>query len=452
MEKQIMKHAANGIKTDGKQASDVSEWMYAMPGILLCCSVLVMLVLDCISADMADKQYEVFPLLCRSVMAVSYIMLLVQALRRRPGLFRRPDLTGILFAAFVLCMIISTCINGWTREAILSVPYRFVGVLDLAVFIAVYMLCSRRVSSAGLRNAVLICFMLTADLVCAAFLYDWFVKDIPAIGSENAVSAVFFHDNHYGYFLVIAVMISAGYFIYGKTASMLIGLVSFAANMLALAVNRTSGCFIAAGFTLVIMIIYTVIRNRKNAGRALFLAVVLLAGAVFLVAASKALRDDLILLADEFIAILRGGDTTYAGHGRWQLWKITADYISDEPLFGYGCEGLADTLYDYTGIANPHCEPLTYAASFGIPAALIYTAGCLSAVIAGLKKHRTAETDADNTEYSRVIAAFASLGYFVSSLFGVAIFYTAPFLYILMGLASSRDSADVVQADAETGS
>ena len=76
---------------------------------------------------------------------------------------------------------------------------------------------------------------------------------------------------------------------------------------------------------------------------------------------------------------------------------------------------------------------------FRIPAAVLYTAGCLSAIISGLRRRSSVDSQ-DKQEHSRVIAAFAALGYLISSLFGVAMFYTVPYLFIFMGLAASFDS------------
>ena len=432
-----MNHGSKEISSENEPASKSSGWLYSLPGILLCLAAIAMLVMDVASAGMVEKQYVIYPVICRTVMVISTVLMLSQAIWNGSDCFHKPDLTMGLFAGFALCMIISTCINGFSEEALFGMPYRYVGVIDLIVFMAAYMGCSRRVTSEKLRHTFLIFFVLTADLICGVFLYDWFISDIPSISSENAVSAIFFHDNHYGYFLVMAVMISAGYFMYGSIAAAAAGLLSLGLNLLALAVNRTAGCFIAVVAAMVIIIIYTVLFQKKYSGRAAFLAAAFIAGAVFLVAASEALHDDLILLVREVIEILHGGDAIYAGHGRWRLWEITADYISDEPLFGYGCEGISDILYDYTEITSPHNEPLTYAAFFGIPAAVLYTAGSITAVIFGLSRRKTAGEQDGEGDHSTEIAAFAALGYLISSLFGVAMFYTVPYLFILMGLAAS---------------
>ena len=176
------------------------------------------------------------------------------------------------------------------------------------------------------------------------------------------------------------------------------------------------------------MIVYTLITLRECTRRAVILSTAYMLGVIFLITVSKSLRIEVIYIFKEAMTVLRGGDTTYIGHGRWTLWEITLGYIADAPFFGYGCEGLSETLYDYVEIANPHNEPLTYAASFGIPAAVLYVLGCISAILKGFR--------GDKAGNSCMIAAFAAMGYLLSSLFGVAVFYTAPYFFILMGLAA----------------
>ena len=412
----------------GSEPGSTRAWLYVLPGILLCFAALVMVIADVVYSGMTEYMYILYPAICRAVMVVSTAVMVFQAARSRRDFMQRPDLMDGFFAGFILLMLISTCINGFTREALFSVPYRYVGVADIIVYIVVYMGCSRRVDSEQMRNVFLICFMLISDIICGVFIWDWFIKDIPAIGIENPASAIFFHDNHYAYFLVMAIMISIGYFIYGTEPEMAAGLVSMLLNLFCLGVNRTAGCFIAVGGAATAIIIYTIIRHRDCARRAWILAAFYLAGAVFLITANGALRDDLMLIVRETGTILRGGDTTYAGHGRWRLWKITASYIADAPFFGYGCEGISETLYDYVQISSPHNEPLTYAAFFGIPAAVLYTAGCITAIVKGVR--------AGLADKGRIIAAFAAMGYLLSSVFGVAMFYTTPYFFVLMGLAA----------------
>ena len=218
-----------------------------------------MVIADVVYSGMTEYMYILYPAIFRAVMVVSTAVMVFQAARSRRDFMQRPDLMDGFFAGFILLMLNSTCINGFTREALFSVPYRYVGVVDIIVYIVVYMGCSRRVDSEQMRNVFLIFFMLISDIICGVFIWDWFIKDIPAIGIENPASAIFFHDNHYAYFLVMAIMISIGYFIYGTVPEMTAGLVSMLLNLFCLGVNRTAGCFIAVGGAATAIIIVIVV-------------------------------------------------------------------------------------------------------------------------------------------------------------------------------------------------
>ena len=155
---------------------------------------------------------------------------------------------------------------------------------------------------------------------------------------------------------------------------------------------------------------------------------VLVIGSASALAFLRPLREDVIQTAAEFIQIISGDNNINAGNGRWGIWQYVAEYIADYPVWGYGCEGIAEIMKSYTLTTSPHNEPLTYAAFFGIPAALFYCAAVITAIIKGVRSGR---------QESR-IAAYALLGYFVSSIFGLAFFYTTPFEFIFIGMASER--------------
>ncbi len=97
--------------------------------------------------------------------------------------------------------------------------------------------------------------------------------------------------------------------------------------------------------------------------------------------------------------------------------------MGESPLLGFGVEGLLNTHH----VGTPHNELLQYAEFFGIPAALIYLSAVIAVIVTILKRSR---------EFSSMtfVCFCVMVGYFVSSLFGVAIYYTTPFMYIFLGL------------------
>ena len=176
------------------------------------------------------------------------------------------------------------------------------------------------------------------------------------------------------------------------------------------------------------MVIISVAGKGDTKQRALIMTAVFVLASVSALALIKPLRADIIQTAAEFMQIISGDNNIYAGNGRWGIWQYVAEYIADYPVWGYGCEGIAEIMKSYTLTTSPHNEPLTYAAFFGIPAALFYCAAVITTIIKGIRSGR---------QESR-IAAYALLGYFVSSIFGLAFFYTTPFEFIFIGMASER--------------
>jgi O-antigen ligase len=118
-----------------------------------------------------------------------------------------------------------------------------------------------------------------------------------------------------------------------------------------------------------------------------------------------------------------------AGTGRGSLWRLTIESIARRPVFGWGTEGIADYLKanSLDGNNRPHNEYLQYAAFYGIPAALVYITALCSIYRKAFKQ--LAELPAIN-----ICALLAGAGYLFSACFGNTMFYTAPFLFIMLGL------------------
>lgn len=136
-------------------------------------------------------------------------------------------------------------------------------------------------------------------------------------------------------------------------------------------------------------------------------------------------------------------EADYAGSKRWKLWKGTVTHLKEQPLVGFGVEGLLNTY----GVGTPHNEFLQYAEFFGIPVAICYIAACATVLVRVMKNHKVMST-------TTMICFFMTIGYLISSFFGVAIYYTTPFLYIFLGLTYAEyvhGNPNVVAVDSNLG-
>ena len=413
-----------------EEIKDRTGIIAVIPAMLLCAVPLMILVLDIFLPSMSVLQYKIYPVAIRMVSLISIICMAACLSMNIDRDRLRIDLKDICFMLFAVCMVISTCINGLSHEAFFSVPYRYVGVFDLFIYIFIYMYCSGCIDSERLKTAFFVFLMAVSDLIAAAFFSDYFIVKIPAFNDKLEPSAIFFHGNHYGYFLVTVIAVSAGCYCFSKGKTAVLGGLSLIIGLAALALNRSMGCILAAAMTLAIVFLISIIRGDTQRKRALWMTACIAVVSLLLLFISSQLREDIAQTVLEFRQIISGDNNIYAGNGRWGIWQYVAGYIADYPWWGYGCEGIAEIMKDYTLTTNPHNEPLTYAVFFGIPAAAFYCAGVLAAVIKGLKAKENGSTC--------MISSFGALAYFLSSLFGVAMFYTAPYLFLLMGMSSGK--------------
>ena len=208
------------------------------------------------------------------------------------------------------------------------------------------------------------------------------------------------------------------------------GAVSAAFNLVLLTVNHSLGCILALIIVIAVTGIIIVVKERRSGKRFMVFA----AAALFLFAAamiiSPALRKEFTGFASDFAAIISNTADNSAGHRRMGIWRLTVDYINKKPFFGYGCEGISMKMYSETAISNPHNEILTYAVYYGIPAAICYVLGVLCSIAHSLSQN--------SSDITARIACMAASGYFLSSLTGVAMFYTIPFFFIFLGLANKK--------------
>ena len=354
----------------------------------------------------------------------------------KPGLSltdMRHRLVWLFFGGFLLCILISTAVNGFDEKALHGVPFRNTGVLHLAAYVLVYMGAAAGIRRRELRNLIPNMYLAAADLLAAAVFADRFIAEIPAFHDKKDLSAVFFNGNHYGYFIVMAVLLAAGLFIYGSRRQSVFGAVSLVLNFIVLLMNRSSGCMLAVMTVLAVFAVYVLIRGGGDERRKMLIlagsAVMVLLAGLFMV---QPLRAEAASFFSDITSILSGDADSSAGHNRLLLWETVAAYIKERPLTGYGCEGISDLLMAETGRANAHNELLTYAAFYGIPAAVLYTLGVITVIIEGFIEGFRGHDDAAGRS-----ACLAAAAYFISSLFGVTMFYTLPFFFIFMGLSLS---------------
>ena len=342
----------------------------------------------------------------------------------------------VLFAALSVWLYTSQSVNGFTDYAYDGEPYRKESLMTFVLYLMGYFFLGTVLKSARLRKAAVLVFLAANFAVGVLTLVDHYAVSLSFIGDSNTdgLSAVFHQFNHYGYYLVFGILLSAMLFV---TAGEKLWLrvccaIIYLVDTYILILNNTFGCFLAVAAALLFGAIVLVV-TRKNRSEKLRMLAVLLAFVavtlgmrVFGISNSKDITN---LVKDVGEIASDSEQAASAGTGRWALWKHTVEYISEKPVFGWGVDGTtvrlgneADTIND-----RPHNEYLQWAAFFGIPAALLYLAA-LCVIMFGMFP-RIGKADIIS------LACFiASAGYIASAFFGNTMYYTAPFFFIFLGM------------------
>ena len=415
-----------------EDAIPLTDYASYIPGILMIGMIALVLVLDLFTELMADSQYydfhNAFRVFDYISIAVGLMFLAYKGVKK--------DLTfcvrDAFFAGFIVCIIISTCINGLNHDAAFGMPIRYIGIFNMFAFFIIYMKVSGYIERIEFRYRILDGYMIVADAVALSALYEQYVGDIAAYQEKGGVCAVFANSNHYGYFICMAIAIGIGYFIYENGWRVYAGTATALLNLLILVLNNTLGAELAVGITVVMCAAVILFQDRDNktrVRRVLIMAGFFLVGIIAVLLVSSETRQSVATLLTDMGNILTGNTTGHEGTGRIALWKTTLSYISKRPYFGYGCEGITNALLEDVGWGDAHCEVLTYAAYYGIPGALLYFGGITAAAVSYFKNRAKLPT------YCHV-AFMAASAYFLSSLGGVLMFYTAQFFFMFMGMAA----------------
>ena len=349
---------------------------------------------------------------------------------RKPKVF----LPLAVFGALALWIYISQTVNGFTEIAYVGDNYRSESLFTFILYLIGYFFLGVVLQSDRLRKALCIVFLGTNLIIGILVLIGYFTSPLEVFSDSEGVAAIFHQFNHYGYYLVLAILVSAALFIAAGEQVWLRVLcaVVFVTDNVILILNNTFGCYLAVIAALVFGTAVVIIgrRNRGEIIRALIVCGAFVVITVSMHLFNHSAAKDVTKLVDDIGNIAADDEKAKnAGTGRWLLWTLTVDHIKERPVFGWGVDGIEEQLRAGTNGMNdrPHNEYLQWSVFFGIPAGLLYFAG-LCFVMFGMFP-RIRKTD------SVSLACFiASAGYIASSFVGNTMYYTAPFFFIILGM------------------
>ncbi len=268
--------------------------------------------------------------------------------------------------------------------------------------------------------------------------------------SYDYFSNVFHNANHYGYYLMIALMLSAFMFAEGKGFIRIIYLLLFLFFLQVLIRNNTFGCYLAVLVSFLCYVIYSFLK-KNNRGNALILFSVFIISSIMIsqldikIGERVNLGDTSGLLFNNFISLKKDAEDIFSkdeksfneiGTGRGLLWKHALNYTLENPIFGGGMESLNTYYIDHEVYYNdrPHNIILQISAFAGIPTAIMYLFLIFYLALYNYK----------NMKINLVNKAiyFTAMAYFISSIFGNSMYYTSPYFMVLLGFLMSNISVN----------
>lgn len=414
--------------------------------LVFICMPVCKLVYDITLVDIFPvpwSKYNLYVLAIGLIFLILYVIKIVRMKKYRSvGEFFSRNRAFALFGVFIILMIISTAVNGFTHLGLFSTPYRREGLFGymsyFVYFSLAYISCNRK-----LIRAFFCIFTGSASVLAIFPMIDFFSKfDRFSIGGADYL---FYQYNHYGYYLLMSMITAAMLFITEKKLSLkILFIIEFAIAVFGLLINDTFGCQLAAIVTLIFIAIVYSLHKGKFKPITLFPIAVFAFTALLGCIISNGIKTYVINNYFQFTvdtdALTNGfdEDAYSTGISRIRLWKYTLSYISEKPLLGFAAEGTGERLYTDVGndigngIGNDrcHCEYLQYAVNYGIPAAIIYIAGIMTVYLRGLIRRKQL------SEFN-LIGLCVGFAYLVSAVVGNSMFYTAPFLFIMLGFGYS---------------
>lgn len=340
-----------------------------------------------------------------------------------------------LFFVFAALMIITTLLNGAPEIALWGHPSRSEGLKGFLSYVMYFLLATFLLPERN-KKWLVYPFLVTSTLVGIVIFADYIFLN-QAYNYAQEGNRILHNSNHLGYYLLMSVMVHGMLFV--TTKKLLLKAVYLGGFMLmttTLIMNNTWGCQLA----LLIGIIFTMIVYSVGKGRfqriTLLLLPAMIATFVLAYVSDERLQSNievnLLSQISEMESLFEDEVLDESmGSGRMGLWLHTLEYIGERPLIGYGADVTGERLTADAGNCRCHCEFLDYAVNFGVPAALIYMTAIFMVYLRGL--HHKEELTEYN--YLGLCVAFA---YLASSLVGNSKYYTAPFLFVFLGMGYVR--------------
>ena len=353
------------------------------------------------------------------------------------ALFRQEPWHALL-ALMIAWAGISLLLSEYPGMQFRGTPYQYDGYVSYFLHGGLYA-AALILTDARYRMRILRAFSAGANLcVLVQFAQVW---RWPVISSAFFVlpTSVFFNANHFAYYLCTSILVLAGLFLYDRgrgRSAWYLG--SYALQVYGLLLNATFGCYLAVLFALPVLFALYWKSGRKRSlwaaaipGLFLLLSILFELGTLPGRPGFESVLSEFSQTASDMVSIAEGAENAAdAGSLRYGLWVNSARLVVQRPIFGFGPDAFP---FGYGAeYSRPHNTPLQIALFLGFPGVTLYLLA-LVLLLARQWKKLAALDDA------ALIAAGGVICYQFSSAFGVPMFYTTSYLFLLLGFSAFRE-------------
>jgi O-antigen ligase len=344
--------------------------------------------------------------------------------------YLKNNLFQVCLFAMLLWSILS-CLNSDNIDISLNgTLYRKEGVITYFTYLGIFS-CGYMIRKKRLIKIILEIFTLSAMVLSILTLVDF--NELNNFLGVTSDSAIFCQFNHYAYYLCMSIMCSLVLFVTEKRSipKLIFRIITFSVITAALIKNGSLGPYLAVIVGLFFSAIFAVWLDKKVLKRiGITVSVFIIITASMNISNSHTYKDFKILGGDIFKIAEKSSDADKAGTGRWILWVNGVRFITEKPVFGYGPDNLGEQ-YGKVNINTDraHNEIIQFAASLGIPAALLYIVAIINYFLEFIKRRK-------QVSRLEIYILCVVIAYLASSMFGNTMYYTSPFFFMILGISS----------------
>ena len=332
----------------------------------------------------------------------------------------------LLLSGALLCFL-AMILSSNIVNSFLGSEYRHSGFLTYLCFIGLFLNCinldKKDLKKIGITFLIIstiisIISLLNNNITKSLFFYQ------KSFDYSYPYHGVFYNANHYGYYLTLVVILSIGMFlIEKKNTYKLLFLLIYYINLYTLIINNTFGAYIGVLIGLIVFVILAFKKVNKFE-----LGIIIL---LFVLNSLTIQYKNNVIVIDNFknlfidVRDTVDGTQVSAGTGRVTLWKDYCGYISKSPLLGYGGENIDKSICRCNYLDAPHNSLIELAAYNGIFVPIIYLLFLIGLLIRFIKSKK---------DILCICIFSCCLSYFISSLFGVIIYYTSEYYVIMLSV------------------